>query len=299
MKILLAEQSTNYRLIDSGDYFKLEQFGVNKIIRPDSNCVWKRSLPASEWNQADAIYTKTAKGDWTWQIKKTFKEPWLFTYQLPATGAAEKPPKVVCQLRLSQSRNIGIFPEQTANWSWIADQIDSSKATPHVLNLFGYTGGASLAAAAAGADVCHVDASQPAITLAKENQGLSKLNEATIRWIVDDCAKFVAREIKREVVYDALIIDPPAFGRDQKGKMFEFEKHTYDLLVLCKKVLKPKPLFVLFNGYSMGFSATVLKNILSDIFPTEKIEFGELHIPQDNERHDLPCSLFARFGRAR
>jgi 23S rRNA (cytosine1962-C5)-methyltransferase len=283
--------STNYQLLDSGNGFKLERFGNNTVIRPDSNCVWAKQLHESEWERAGARYFKDkASGQWTWQKKPNFKEPWLFTFHSP-----EFDKSIVCELRLSQSKNIGIFPEQAANWAWMSEIIRKVPHSPDVLNLFGYSGGATLCAASAGAQVCHVDASQAANNWAKRNQELSKLTNTPIRWIADDCKKFVAREIKREMKYDALIMDPPAFGRDQKGKIFEFEKDIYELLGLCKQVLKPKPLFVIFNGYSMGYSATVLKNLLLDFFPNQKIEFGELHLQERSDMRSMPCSLFARF----
>lgn len=293
MNILIPETTSNHRLLDSGEGFRLEQFGPNIIARPDTNCVWQRNFP-EKWNDIQASYNRDKKGDLLWHTTPKFKEPWHFSYVLP-TLDQEKTRKIVCHLRQSQSKNIGIFPEQGANWSWMANIIQSVPYKPQVLNLFGYTGAATLAAAASGADVCHVDASQAAVNLARENQVLSKLEQSEIRWIVDDCSKFVAREIKRETFYDGLIIDPPAFGRDQKGKVFEFEKQIYKLLGLCKQVLKEKPLFVIFNGYSMGYSATVLKQLLQDFFPKENIEFGELHLKEFSSKRTLPCSLYARF----
>ena len=150
--------------------------------------------------------------------------------------------------------------------------------------------------AAHGAHVCHVDSSKPSIEWAKRNQSLSKLEGASIRWIVEDCTKFVQREIKRGMQYDAIVMDPPAFGRDQKGKVFSFAKNIQQLLELCTQVLRPYPLFFIFNGYSMGYSATVLKNLLQDYYPQASIEFGELHVNQEDANRTLPCSLFARFS---
>lgn len=293
MKILIPETTSNHRLLDSGGGYRLEQFGANIIVRPDTNCVWKQNLP-EKWAKVQTSYHRNKAGELLWHTTPSFKEPWTFSYMLPSLDD-EKTRKIVCQLRLSQSKNIGIFPEQGAHWSWMSKIIQSVPYTPQVLNLFGYTGAATLSAAAAGADVCHVDASQAAVSWARENQVLSKLEGSAIRWIVDDCAKFVAREIKREMLYDGLIIDPPAFGRDQKGKVFEFEKQIYKLLGLCQQVLKEKPLFVIFNGYSMGYSSTVLKQLLADFFPKATIEFGELHLQEFSSKRTLPCSIFARF----
>ena len=292
MKLLVPDYNASYHLLDSGHGLKLEQFGPNRIIRPDISCVWAPKLSAAEWNKADAVYNSNG-----WESKKSFAEPWIMTYQIQG-GSDIGISKLTFALKFSPtSKNIGIFPEQAANWAWIVKTIQESTIKPNVLNLFGYTGAATLAAAAAGAEVCHVDASKAAITWARHNQELSHMNDAPIRWIVDDCATFIAREIKRGVKYHALIIDPPAFGRDQKGKVFEFEKKIYELMLLCKEVLVEKPVFVLFNGYAMGYSATVLDTLLKEIFPTENVECGELQIKHHKRDYNLPCSLFARFNQ--
>jgi 23S rRNA (cytosine1962-C5)-methyltransferase len=314
IKILTPPANPTYRLIDSGNGQRCEQFGTNIIIRPDSTCLWQPQQAPSVWQQAAAIYRKvnvqkpagkpakpgskssnnatepTAK----WFVNSKFKEPWVFSYHLPQ-GTVHRKRSISCQLRLSPSKNIGIFPEQQANWAWMVERIDSVKSSPNILNLFGYSGAATLCAAAAGAQVCHVDASSAAITAARQNQILSHLGDAPIRWITDDCTTFVKREIKRGVVYDAIIMDPPAFGRDPKGKPFAFEKHVCDLLELTTKVLRPDPLFFIFNGYALGHSASVLKNMLIDFFPDQDIEFGELQLKQEGSNRLLPCSLFARF----
>ena len=288
MIILTQSEATNYQLLDSGNGKKLEKIGTNTIVRPDSNCTWKPRLETDQWSKATAYFSKTAG----WKKQPSFKEPWLFTYQHPVTKKS-----IVCDLRLGQSKGIGVFPEQSAHWNWMSELIGNEKiATPQVLNLFGYTGMSSLVAAAAGAEVCHIDSSQAALNWGKHNQELSKLMEMPIRWIAEDAIKFLTREIKRGKMYDGLIMDPPAFGRDQKGKVFEFEKHVHELLGLCQKVLNPEPLFLIFNGYSMGYSATVLKNILLDYFPDFKIEFGELQLQETRRGRNLPCSLFARFS---
>ncbi len=293
MNIDIQYPNTNYRLLDSGNGLRLEQFGSNIIIRPDSTCMWKQQKPASLWQQASAICTKDKEGVWSWRTLSTFKEPWFFTCNLSEL-TAQKMPSLTIQLRFAQSKNIGVFPEQSANWAWMTRIINSVSYSPNVINLFGYTGAATLCAASAGAQVCHVDASKAAITWARANQKLSKLDDAPIRWIVDDCTTFLTREIKRGIAYDALIIDPPAFGRTPKGKPFEFEKHLIQLLELCTKALKPKPLFILFNGYAMGHSATILQNLLLDLYPKQTIECGELHIKQDDSNRTLPCSIYAR-----
>ncbi len=295
VKLLLPTLLKDYELIDSGDGHKLERYGNNVITRPDSNCVWAKRLSMRFWDNAAVCYHKDALGKYNWILKKTFNKNWLFTYDAPVhEGLCDDPVRFA--LRLSQSKNIGIFPEQASHWLWFMKLIHqySEKGEMSVLNLFGYTGAATLCAAAAGASVCHVDASQSAVTWARENQKLSGLETAKIRWIVDDCTKFVTREVRRKARYDAIIMDPPAFGRDPKGKVFEFEKRVYDLLRLCKE-LSPVPRFFIFNGYSMGYSSIVLKNLLSDFYPQALIDFGELHLQAHKDGCNVPCSLFARF----
>ncbi len=296
--ILTPPICKQYQLLDTGNGMKVERFGNNTIIRPDSNCVWyPQSENETTWTHIDAQLVKEADGKQQWTKRRSFKEPWTFTFDYGVKeGLCDN--KIVFALKLSpSSKNIGIFPEQASNWEWMMKKICSTDTPPNVLNLFGYTGGATMCAAAAGASVCHVDSSQPAVTWARKNKELSNLSQTPIRFIVDDCATFVAREIKRGVKYDALILDPPAFGRDQKGKTFEFEKQILNLLGLCKRVLVQDPLFVIFNGYSMGFSPTVLKNLLDGYFPSKNIEFGELHLQEISGKRSMPCSLFARFSR--
>lgn len=293
MKILTANFDEQYQLIDSGNGYKLECFGNNVVARPDTNCVWHRQKPVSEWNKATAIFRSNCSSS-GWEFKSNFKEPWTISYnKLQTEGICKN--QIKMQLRATVSKNLGIFPEQSAHWLWFSKLITQAKQQPNVLNLFAYTGAATLCAAASGAKVCHVDASKSAVTWANQNQELSGLQNAPIRWIVDDCTKFVMREIKRGIKYDGIIMDPPAFGRDQKGKVFEFEKQVCNLLELCSKLLSSEPLFFIFNGYSMGYSATVLKNLVHDYFKVQKIEFGELQICEIGQERNLPCSLYARF----
>ena len=291
MHILTPQLGNDYQLIDTGNGHKLEQIGNNMISRPDTNCVWQPAQQARIWQKATARWEK-GEG---WEFLHGFKEPWIFRY---TTAHKESLLRHVLQfeLRAHESKNIGIFPEQASQWEWMIKIILAAPTPPSVLNLFGYTGAATLCAAAAGASVCHVDASKAAVSWARKNQALSGLEQASIRWIVDDCKKFVDREIRRGAHYDGLIIDPPAFGRDQKGNQFEFEKQIYALLASCKQLLGPDPRFVIFNGYSMGYSATVLKNLMLDFYPKKELMFGELHLQQANSSHTLPCSLFVRFA---
>ncbi len=295
MIIYKLESQKDYELIDSGEEYKLERFGQYIVSRPDPNAIWKKKLSQEEWEKADAVFNKEKTGTSHWK-NKSVKDDWIFSYE-----------DIKMKLQLSPFKHTGLFPEQISNWKWMEKLMtDNQRPTnddkeknkddnkPNILNLFGYTGGASLYCASKGAKVTHVDASQPAINWAKENQKLSGLEKAPIRWILDDVIKFVTREIKREVKYDGVIMDPPSFGRDQKGKVFKFEKNISELLDLVKKVLVKKPLFVLINSYSIGYSPTTIKNILSDILPIENIECGELQILEKGEERALPCSVFAR-----
>lgn len=289
IKILTQNFSEEYELLDSGNGLKLERFGNNITSRPDTNCVWANKKDDTEWLTASASFKGTG-----WQFAKQFKEPWHISYKtLKDEGLCKH--EIKMQLRATISKNVGIFPEQSANWLWMSKIIAAQKKQPNVLNLFAYTGGATLCAAAAGANVCHVDASKSVVNWASQNQKLSRLEDAKIRWIVDDCGKFVSREIKRGAKYDGIILDPPAFGRDNTGKVFEFEKQIFSLLEMCKSILSPEPIFFIFNGYSMGYSATVLKNLLADYFPGKQIEFGELHLKEKAGNRSMPCSLYARF----
>ncbi len=284
MEIFTLESIKDYELIDSGEEQKLERFGEYTLSRPDPNAVWSKKLPDSTWKNADAIFHKEKLISGKYWENKRVKEPWKFSFE-----------GISMNLRLSPFKHTGLFPEQIINWQWFGKIMDSCGGNCNILNLFGYTGGATLYAASKGANVTHVDASRPAVTWAKENQKLSGMESAPIRWIIDDASKFIAREAKRGHKYDAIIMDPPAFGRDQKGKVFKFEKDIPKLLQLIKQVLSPRPLFFLFNSYSLGYSPTVIKNMLAEILPIEKIESGELQIKEKNSARRLPCGVFARY----
>jgi 23S rRNA (cytosine1962-C5)-methyltransferase len=285
MTILTPPPLKEYSLLDSGDGYKLERFGDYVLQRPDPNAVWKPLHPEL-WEKADAIFHKEKKGGSHWE-NKNVREPWTFSHG-----------KLKLELHLSPFKHTGLFPEQTANWEWFGELVGRRKGSIRILNLFGYTGGATLAAAAAGAQVTHVDASKPSITWARENQKLSGLAEAPIRWIVDDAKKFLQREIRRDSRYEGIIMDPPSFGRDPKGKVFKFEEQVPELIALAQQVLSDQPLFVLMNGYAMGFSPAVLHNMLADQFAYEEIESGELRLREENSSRQLPCSIFARWQKS-
>lgn len=277
------KNSATYQLLDSGDGYLFEQFGPNKIIRPESTAIWSPSIPIDKW-KADAKCIKGQNAKWTWESKESFKTPWYFNYD-----------SLTFELRFSHSKNVGIFPEQVDNWNFISSAISKSQTKPNILNLFAYTGGATLVVAKTGASVCHVDASKSVVAWAARNAELSNLKDANIRWIVDDCIKFLKREVNRNVKYDGIILDPPAFGRAD-GITFKFEDDIKSLLALCKAVLVPKPTLFLLNCYSLGYSPQVVKNLVSDTFLDQKIECGELFLKEAARDRLFSCNVFARFS---
>jgi 23S rRNA (cytosine1962-C5)-methyltransferase len=286
--ILITKKSKDYELIDSGEGEKLEKFGKIVVARPDPQALWEKLKP-SEWKKADAVFTREGR-DGGWSTNGEVPDSWF----IELGGLKFK-------IHLSAFKHVGLFPEQVENWSWIDKkckmQISKCKMAS-VLNLFGYTGGASLAVAKAGAEVCHVDGSKVAINWAKDNAEASGLREKPIRWILDDAVKFVKREIKRGRKYDGIIMDPPTFGHGPGGEMWKIEENFLELLDLCKQVLSDKPLFFLINGYASGYSAIAYENNLLELkkkFGGE-IESGELTIEETGGRL-LPCGIFARWSR--
>jgi 23S rRNA (cytosine1962-C5)-methyltransferase len=270
----------NYELLDSGNQQKWERFGDNTVIRPEVRAVWQPRL--AQWS-ANAHCKYQEKGVYVWQKDISWKEPWLI-----------KMDSLCFELHLSQSKNIGIFPEQIKNWRWLSHVIkNSSKPNPKVLNLFAYTGGATLVAAKAGARVCHVDASKSTMHWASQNALLSLLNNQSIRWIADDAVQFLKREIKRGVVYDGIILDPPPVGHGTKGA-FVFKNNVEQLLILCKQVLRHKPLFFLFNCYAMNYSHDMAKKLVVSVFKEEKFKSAELFIQEKNRRKQISCSVYVR-----
>lgn len=275
----------SYRLIDSGDGMRLETFNNITLSRPDITCIWPRN-DNKLWEKTDLICSKNIKGNgFTWQEKRKNSDSWFYSYH---NKTLQKYLKFL--LRTSPaSKNIGIFPEQAAHWDWLSTQV---KKDDQVLNLFAYTGGATLVAAAAGASVCHVDASKSSIQWAKENAQYNSLESAPIRWIVDDCITFMQREVKRGKKYNGIIMDPPAFGRDPQGKAFEFSQSIHDLLKLASQLLT-KNGFLLLNAYSIPLYATHLFNIVQWYMKDKNYEIGELHL-QSNAGLSIPCNIFVR-----
>ena len=287
--ILKTTPQSDYELIDSGSGKKLERYGTFVLSRPDPQVLWLPLADKKIWNAADAVFIREGKNV-SWKKSKSMPGSWAI--QFGGLGF---------EIRPTSFKHTGLFPEQLPNWQWMQSVITERKSgqkNPRVLNLFGYTGGASLACAAAGAEVTHVDGSKIAITLARKNQELSGLNDKPIRWILDDAVLFLKREIKRGNTYDAIIMDPPAFGRGPKGEVWKIEEQFSNLMELCSSVLSEQPLFFVVNGYASGYSPIAYQNSMK--FLTEKfggeIETGELAIEESKTGRLLPCGIFARWS---
>jgi 23S rRNA (cytosine1962-C5)-methyltransferase len=297
MQLLQPQCWIDYELIDSGEYEKLEKFGKYIICRPEPQAVWRKSLSEKEWeNMPDAIFKREKgkasqdgndKGVWT--QKKGMPDQWFISYKY-------KEMNLKFRLGLTSFKHVGIFPEQAENWNFIYDTIKEIKIEePKVLNLFAYTGGASIAAKSAGADITHVDSVRQVITWSRENMEASGLDN--IRWIVEDALKFCRREVKREKKYNGITLDPPAYGRGPDGEKWILEENIAELMQLCHELLAEKDSFLILNLYSMGFSAVIAENLIKDYFPDVKnCRFGELIVPEKSGKN-LPLSVYARFKK--
>lgn len=297
MKLLQPQHWVDYELIDSGDYEKLERFGKYIVRRPEPQAVWRRSLPEQEWeNRADATFRKE-KGKLsqdgndrgTWVQKRGMPDQWFISYKY-------KDMHLQFRLGLTSFKHVGIFPEQSENWDFIYDTIKSIDIEDFkVLNLFAYTGGASIAAKSAGADVTHVDSVKQVISWSRENMEASGLDN--IRWIVEDALKFCRREVKRGKRYNGIILDPPAYGRGPDGERWILEENIAEIMQLCSDLLEKDDSFLILNLYSMGFSSVIAENLIKDYFPdVSDCEYGELALP-DRSGKRLPLSVYARFVR--
>lgn len=279
----------DYTLLDSGDGSKLEQYGPYRLLRPEPEAVWKPALPESEWQKADASYKPSPEENGGhWVFRKDFIDRWQMKYG-----------DLRFHAQLSGSRHMGVFPEQACQWDWVTDLLRKSKTKPKVLNLFGYTGLASLTAVSAGATVTHVDASKKVVLWAKENQVLSNIDQASIRWIVDDAVKFVQREARRGSLYDGVILDPPKFGRGPKGEVWEFYKLLPTLLQACREVLKPKPLFVQLTAYAVKASAITLLQAVDEMMHGLNgiTTAGEIGLREQSAGRFLSTAIFARWAQ--
>lgn len=286
MNILTLDGWTDYELLDSGDGRRLERFGAFTLSRPDPQVIWRPMLSEKRWQSADATYGKDGFEKAGWHTTPAMPKAWPLHYK-----------KLTLQARLSPFKHTGLFPEQSLHWDWMENLIKKTKTPPKVLNLFAYTGGATLAAAAAGAEVTHVDASYPSIGWARENQRLSGLQRHPIRWMEDDVLKFVRREARRKTLYDAIIMDPPAYGRGPKGETWIFNESFPMLMEECMRLLNPNPLFLLVNAYAISSSAIMLKNVLGDYFKKGVIECGELALREKSAGRLLSTGLYARWQK--
>jgi 23S rRNA (cytosine1962-C5)-methyltransferase len=290
MDLISPKNWQDYELLDSGGFEKLERFGKYILIRPEPQAIWNKSLPEPEWqNRASGVF-KIEKNDpekGKWILKKGMPEQWWISYKHQGLN-------IKLRLGLTAFRHIGVFPEQADNWDFIYNQLKTSGIKqPKVLNLFAYTGGASLAAKAAGADVTHVDSVKPVITWARENMEGSQLSD--IRWMVEDALKFVRREVRRESIYQGIILDPPAYGRGADGEKWILEENLNEMIMLCSQLLAPQQSFFILNMYSIGFSALVAENLVNSYFtslPTK--ESGEIYL-KDPFSKKLPLGTFIRF----
>ncbi len=299
MELLTPTNWPSYELIDSGNFEKLERFGERIVARPEPQAMWDKTLSDQEWKRMADAYFINAKSDkgsnlkndgerGEWKLKPGLKEQWYIDYKY-------KEMNIRFRLGLTSFKHIGIFPEQASNWNYIYDSIKQiNQPNTKVLNLFSYTGGASLAARAAGADVTHLDSVKQVVTWARENMEASGLKD--IRWIIDDAVKFVSREVRRGNQYNGIILDPPAFGRGPEGEMWKLEDGINDLLKNCNQILAPQKSFLILNIYSLGFSALIAENFAKTIFGVEKPNYGELYVIERSGRR-LPLGVFARFNR--
>ena len=275
---------TDYELLDCSEGERLERWGDIILIRPDPQVIWSTPKTHPMWKKADARYVRSKEGGGHWEYKKQLPEFWKLNYK-----------DLTFKISPTGFKHTGLFPEQAVNWDAMREKIQSAGRKVKVLNLFAYTGGATLAASAAGASVCHVDAAKGMVHWARDNAELSGLSEKPVRWIVDDCAKFVEREIRRGNFYDAIILDPPSYGRGPGGEVWKLEDQIYDLLSLCSGVLTEKPLFVLLNSYTTGLSASTMAYVLGATMKKfgGTVSAEEIGLPVTETGMVLPCGSSA------
>ena len=283
----VANNWKDYEILDMANGEKLERWGNIILIRPDPQIIWKEKSFPEKWKNANAKYNRSNTGGGNWNFIKPLPKSWQIKYK-----------DLTFNIKPMGFKHTGIFPEQAVNWDWMMNKIRNSNKEIKVLNLFAYTGGASVACLKAGASVCHVDSSKGMCEWAKENVASSGLRERPIRFLVDDVVKFVNREIRRGNKYDGIIMDPPSYGRGTNGEVWKFEENIADLVKLCMNVLSDKPLFLLINSYTTGISSQVLENLLRINIPKKvggKFSHGELGLPMTNSKLILPCGIYGRW----
>ena len=289
----LADRWKDYEVIDCSGGEKLERWSKYILLRPDPQVIWDTPKTNKNWKKLNGHYHRSKKGGGEWEFFDLPQE-WTINYDLPINK------KLTFHLKPFSFKHTGLFPEQAINWDWFSKLISQEVKKGReikVLNLFAYTGGATLAAAAAGAHVTHVDASKGMVNWAKENAESSGLKDAPIRWLVDDCVKFVEREIRRGNHYDAIIMDPPSYGRGPKGEIWKIEECVYPLVQLCEKILSDKPLFFLINSYTTGLQPAVLNYMISTVLKKYDgtVTAEEIGIPVSSNGLVLPCGASGRF----
>jgi len=291
--LLEAPNWRDYELLDSGDGLKLERFGKYIFARPESQAMWRRALPQKEWDAAHAIFQPTPEeSGGHWIEKKKLPEKWEMSYPLPNIS------QLKFEVMTTPGRHLGVFPEVAAHWDFMANLVKAASRPVKVLNLFGYTGLASLAAAAAGASVTHVDASKKSVGWARENQALSGLSDKPIRWIVEDAVKYMQREEKRGTKYDGIILDPPKFGRGPKGEVWEVYKSLPNLFEICRACLSDNPLFVIATLYAVRASAIHVAQALDEMMKkyNGNMDSGELVTRESSANRLLSQAVYARWS---
>lgn len=281
----IADKWKDYKIIDTSSGDKLESWGGKVLVRPDPQIIWKSPHRSDMWNKADGIYHRSSRGGGEWEYRTKLPESWKISYG-----------NLTFNIRPTGFKHTGLFPEQAVNWDYMADKIKNALRPIKVLNLFAYTGGATLACAEAGASVSHVDASKGMVQWARDNAASSGLTDKPIRWLVDDCEKFVRREIRRGNFYDAVVMDPPSYGRGPGGEVWKLEDSIYDLVKICSEVLSDNPLFFLLNSYTTGLSPSVMAYILGDILTAKfggSVTADEIGLPVEATGGVLPCGSTA------
>ncbi len=293
--LLVADRWRDYALLECGDGLKQERWGEFTLVRPDPQILWPRHgrEPGARWEEWDGFYHRSEQGGGRWEFRRSLPESWQIRYD---------PLGLTFRIRPTSFKHTGLFPEQAVNWEWFTERIrarraEGGAAPVSVLNLFGYTGAATVAAAKAGAAVCHVDAAEGMVKWCRENAALSGLAAAPIRYLVDDCLKFARRELRRGRKYDAVIMDPPTYGRGSTGEMWRLEDHLWELLLACRELLSDRPLFFLINAYTARLSPTVVANLLAELLDGRggAITAGEVGLPIQRDRKILPCGIYGRW----
>lgn len=288
LELLLAPDWKDYELLDSGGGLKLERFGRYTFVRPEPQAMWRPALPEKSWQAADAVFQGAGEEEGgRWQFRRQLEPRWIMTYK-----------HLRFWVEPTTFRHLGVFPEHAGHWDWMAERIQGAGRPVRVLNLFGYTGLATLAAASAGASVTHVDASKKVVAWARENQALSGLSDRPVRWIVDDALKFVQREVRRGARYDGLLIDPPKFGRGPKGEIWKIYDSLPELLSACSQVLSPEPLFVILTVYAIRASALSLHYTLQEAIGAYggSLTSGEMGLVERSARRVLSTAIFVRWA---